>query len=325
MVHRNEYWQINKNSPSIKQRTEYTVTIPGVSINELVNGKTPFLVSKFDYSDVEKALDLLRQTGLIQPAFRFQGKMRYKVMDDEEYLRANLDLRNLLSILKAFYDEESGLLLYKWKHFERPTNEERKRRTWLFGEKETNKFFNEVELIRWENRKKMKQCQNVVEYHKFLNSICPEESVSKFYGPWPSSNIFYDFKQKREEEKIQQEKRKQERRKKRGERWTRTKKIRLTKKDLREDIEKYEQYLKEKLGTQLEHLPINLENEGIEDFRIMFSRTLQKYPFLYRIMRYVCPRIFEFELTKEEIEMGTVYNEIERSKANGPHKVCDLS
>lgn len=32
-------------------------------------------------------------------------------------------------------------------------------------------------------------------------------------------------------------------------------------------------------------------------------------------MRYICPRVFNFELTDEEIEMGTAYNEIERRKA----------
>ena len=81
------------------------------------------------------------------------------------------------------------------------------------------------------------------------------------------------------------------------------------------DILKYEQYLRKKLETQLEQLPINLENEGIEDFRIMFSNTLQKYPFLHGIMKHICPRFFEHELTKEEIELGRVYNEIERERA----------
>ena len=320
VIYRREYWKINKNLPSGIERTEYTITIPGVSIGELVNdGGGNNTNTSFLQADVEKALDLLRQTGLIEPAIRFQGHMRYKVKDEDEHSLNNLNLRNFISILKAFHDSEFGLLEYKWKHFEGPTSEERKRWTWLLGEREASKFFNEIEIIRCENRKDMRQCmrqcKNIEEYHKFLNIICPKEFSDPFWGPWPTSYILHDFKRQRQEEKKQQEKEDQERRKKSGKRWLRAKKIGGTKKELKVDILKYEQYLRKKLETQLEQLPINLENEGIEDFRIMFSNTLQKYPFLYGIMKHICPRFFEHELTKEEIELGRVYNEIERERA----------
>lgn len=327
IVHRNEYWQINKNSPNRKQRTEYTVIIPGVSIDDVVNSRT----LKFDYTDVKKALHSLIQANLIEPAFRFRGQMRYKVKDDDENLHTGLDLRNFLSTLKVFYEEEFGLLSVKWKLFEGPTDDERKRWTWLLGEEEANRFFREVELIRYENRKGIRQCKNTLEYHKLLNSICPREFISPFYGPWPYGNILYDFRRKIEKEKI--EKKEKEREKmlqenpdqkwlRTGEkRLTRKKKMRVTKKEIANDKIKYEQFLRKKLETQIEHLPINLENEGIEDFRIFFTRTLQKYPFLHQIMRYVSPRILKFELTNKEVEMGITYNEIEMRIAEELHGI----
>ena len=320
IVHRNEYWQINKNSPHRLQGTEYTAIIPGVSIDDVVNSRTP----KFSYTDVERAFDLLRKANLIQPAFRFRGQMRYKVKDDDEKLYTGLDLRNFFSTLKVFHDEENGLLTFKWKFFEGPSDDERKRWTWILGKEEANRFFRNIELQRHENRKGIRQCKNTLEYHKFLNSICPKEFVSPFYGPWPYGSILYDFRRKREVEEREKEEREKERilnedqeRKwiRKGEkRWARKKKKQRTKKWIATDKMRYEQYLKEKLEAQIKHLPINLENEGIEDFRIAFSVTLQKYPFLYQIMRYICPGIFKFELTDEEVQTGRTYNEIESGK-----------
>jgi len=221
-----------------------------------------------------------------------------------------------MSVLKALYDEEFSVLTCKWKLFEEPTTEDRKRWKWLIGESEANKLFNELEIERYENKKRLRQCKNILEYHALLNVIYDREFSSPVYGAWPYSELYYEFERKRQEEKKQQEKRYQERRKERGKRWLRAKKMVGTKKELKEDILKYEQYLRKKLETQLERLPINLENEGIEDFRIMFSNTLHKYPFLHGIMKHICPRFFERELTKEEIELGESYNEIEREKAD---------
>ena len=321
IIHRNEYWQINKNSPHRLQGTEYTAIIPGISIDDVVNSRA----LKFNYTDVEKAFDLLREANLIEPAFRFRGQMRYKVKDEDEKLHTNLDLRNFLSALKVFHDVEYDLLTFKWKLFEGPSDDERRRWMWLLGEKEANRLFRDAELKRHENRKRMRQCKNTLEYHKFLNSICPKEYMSPFYGPWPYGDLLYDFRRKREEEKREREKREREKMlrddpgqqwiRKRKKRYTRKKKVRVTEKEISNDIIKYEQFLIKKLETQIEQLPLNLENEGIEDFRIFFSNTLQKYPFLNQIMRHVCPRIFNFDLTDEEIEMGTAYNEIERRKA----------
>lgn len=313
MVHRNEYWQINKNSPSIMQQVEYSAIVPGVSINDVVEGRAP----KLSYNDVEKAFDLLRQANLIEPAFRFRGQIRYKVKDNNEKLHTGLDLRNFLSTLKAFYNEEFSLLLFKWKHFEGPTDDEIKRWKWILGDEEANRIFNDIELKRYENRKGMRQCKNTLEYHKFLNSVCPKEFVSAAYGPWPYSSILYDFRQKREEEKIKQSIRTGKKS------WARKKKMRLTKKEIATDKIEYEKFLRKKLEAQILYLPINHENEGIEDFRIFFSTAFQKYPFLRQIMRYICPRFLGFDLTDEETEMGAAYNKIERPTTEEGKRVKD--
>ena len=313
VIYRREHWKINKYLPSRIERTEYEVTIPGVSIRELVNdGGGNNTNTSFLQADVEEALDLLRQTGLIEPAIEFQGYMRYKIKDEDEHILHGLNLRSLMSILKAFYDSEFALLKYKWEHFQGPTSEERKRWTWLLGEREARRFFNDADIIRYEKRKCIKQCKNIEEYHQFLNNICSEEFSSPIYGPWPYRSIFDDFKI--QEEKKQEEQRNQER-KKRKKLWPKAKRTGGTKKELKENILKYEQYLTKKLEIQLERLPINLENEGIEDFRIMFSNTLQKYPFLQGFMKHICPRFFEHELTTEDLEVGRIYNETEKEKA----------
>jgi hypothetical protein len=328
VVYRVEQWQINRNSPNKLLGREYTAIIPGVSIEDVANGRTP----KFGYIDVEKAFDLLKQANLIEFAFRFRfrGQMRYKVKDEDERNHAGLGLRNLLSTLKTFHNEEFRLLSIKWKLFEGPTDDERKRWTWILGEQKANGIFKDIELKRYENKKGMRQCKNTLEYHKFLNSVCPNESVSAAYGPWPYGSILDDFRLEREHENEEKEKAEKERiikenpsRKRlgKGEKEWRKKKRRISKKEMTNDKIRYEQYLKERLEAQIEHLPINLENEGIRDFRIAFSVTLQKYPFLYQIMRYICPGIFKFELTNEEVETGMAYNEIERWKIASLYRI----
>jgi hypothetical protein len=246
VIYRREYWKINKNSPSGIERTEYAVTIPGVSIHELTIDNSHRDI-QFEHTVIEKAFELLRQCDLIDQSICFRGHMRYKVADE--------NLRNLISDLKHFYDEEFGLLSYKWKHFEEPNTEEKKRWKWILGEKIANKFFNQVEIIRYENRKKLRQCKNIVEYHKSLNMMCPQEFSSPVYGSWPYNDIFYDYVKERDDGK---EERAREKKKETG-RMNRAKKIGETKKELKDDIIKYEQYLRKRLDFQLERLPINFE------------------------------------------------------------------
>lgn len=249
IIHRNEYWQINKNLPHRLQGIEYTAIIPGVSIDDVVNSRKP----KFSYTEVEIAFDLLRKANLIETAFRFRGQMRYKVKDEDEKLHTNLDLRSFLSTLKVFCDAERDLLTFKWKLFEGPSDDERRRWKWLLGEEEANSLFRDTELKRHENRKRMRQCHNTVEYHKFLNSICPKEYVSPFYGPWPYGDLLYDFRRKREAEKEEEEKREKEKMllddlgqqwiRKQKKRYTRKKKLRVTEREISNDVIKYERFL----------------------------------------------------------------------------------
>jgi hypothetical protein len=209
VVHRVEQWQINRNSPNKLLGKEYTAIIPGVSIEDVANGRTP----KFSYTNVGKAFDLLKRANLIESAFRFRfrGQMRYKVKDEDERNHAGLGLRNLLSTLKTFHNEELRLLSFKWKLFEGPTDDERKRWTWILGEQKANRLFKDIELKRYENKKGMRQCKNTLEYHKFLKSVCPKEFVSAAYGPWPYGSILYDFRLEREHEKEEMEKAEKER------------------------------------------------------------------------------------------------------------------
>ena len=61
VIYRNEYWRINKHSPSGIERIEYTITIPGVSVQELIDGDSTSQIQKFNYDDIEKAIEFLSQ------------------------------------------------------------------------------------------------------------------------------------------------------------------------------------------------------------------------------------------------------------------------
>jgi hypothetical protein len=159
-------------------------------------------------------------------------------------------------------------------------------------------------MERCENRKRMRECKNVEEYHGFLM-----KDITQFQQ-WSIDDMFNKYKIEREQEKRQQEKREQEKKKQSGKRWIRTKKIRGTKKELKDDIIKYRVYHREKLNTYLEYLPANLEEEGVEHFKMLFSKTIEEYPFLHDILKNICPKAFEPD--NKELQSTIIKNEEEK-------------
>jgi hypothetical protein len=292
-ITKREYWQINKNSKHKKYATEYRFTLPGVSIEEFLENDSMDL--GFDRSYIEESFNLLEQIGLIKPIYVFQDETRFKIMDN---------LRELITALNDLCQVELNLLLYKWKHFDEPSHQEKKRWQWLLSEKEANRIFRDVEMERCENRKRMRECKNVEEYHGFLM-----KDITQFQQ-WSIDDMFNKYKIEREQEKRQQEKREQEKKKQSGKRWIRTKKIRGTKKELKDDIIKYRVYHREKLNTYLEYLPANLEEEGVEHFKMLFSKTIEEYPFLHDILKNICPKAFEPD--NKELQSTIIKNEEEK-------------
>jgi hypothetical protein len=132
-----DYWEASKNKKE-KYATEYTFTLPGVSVEEFI--KNDSLGTKFNHSDVEEAFKLLVENGLIKPCVIFRGQTRFII--------ANHKLRNLIEDLKWIHSREWSFLLYKWECFHAPTREEYERMNWLLGEEETERIFRKAEMSR---------------------------------------------------------------------------------------------------------------------------------------------------------------------------------
>lgn len=296
VIIKKQHWQVNKDSPNRVLKTEYEVTVPGISLDELINSYNNKGL-KFDRTTVQDALERLKQNGLVEFAFVFQGQPRYKAKDEK--------LRNLMAVLKGLHEEELFLLRYKWNHFEQPTSEEKDRWEKILGKEKVKRIFTDASIARVENGKKIRTSKDVKEFHKSLQANSP---LKDEWHLWPSDIMFHDYIEKREKKKIETEKRDIEIKNKKKIRFVRKKKS-GTLKEIKTDKVNYFLYLKKKLNSQIESLPINLENEGIEEHRIMFSQTIDEYPFVQSFIKNISPKLFE--LTEEERQKGKVYDQIE--------------
>jgi hypothetical protein len=135
--------------------------------------------------------------------------------------------------------------------------------------------------------------------------MCPQEFSSPVYGSWPYNGIFYDYVKERDDGKEERAREKKE-----TGRMNRTEKIGRAKKELKDDIIKYEQYLRKRLDFQLERLPINFENEGIEHLKMWYRNTIDKYPFLEGIIKEVCPKAFEPD--NKELQSAIIHQQMQR-------------
>jgi hypothetical protein len=71
------------------------------------------------------------------------------------------------------------------------------------------------------------------------------------------------------------------------------KRVPASKKDLRKDVIKYDEYLKRALEVELEDLFHDPDSEGVDYIWLIHGLTIQKYEFLQDIIRVICPRIIE--------------------------------
>jgi hypothetical protein len=140
-----EFWEVKKYKNK-KYATEYSFTLPGVSVDELI--KNDSLGAKFSHADVEAAFKLLIENGLIKPGIVFRGQRRFVIADDR--------LLNLTMALKWIHNDEWRFLLHKWMSFDEPTREEKERMNWLLGEEEATRIFKKVEISRHEYKQIMK-------------------------------------------------------------------------------------------------------------------------------------------------------------------------
>ena len=297
-----EHWEIKKPSRIRKYTPDtYLITLPGVSISELMKDNNicticrdfdgEAMVSmnllmksknnidllgtaiKFARSDVEKAFVLLMQNGLLKTASDFRG-------NEARYVLADGRLRDYIDALRNIHEREFGLLFHKWSFFEEPSKDEVARIKRLLGEKEAQKIFKDIEIARYQHRKRMRKCNDVEEYNQYLKDVysCNDDP------DWRRSSVdnhmdneLRIFKQTRKNRKP------------------------ITRKELKKDVIKYDQYLGKELEKEFENLYHDPDSEGVDFIWLIHGLTIQKYEFLHDIMRVICPKIIEVSEDEERL------------------------
>lgn len=308
-----EHWEISKPS-RIKKYTadSYLITMPGVSINELMKGNNlctickdfdgQVMVSmnllmksdnnsnalgtamKFELTDIEKAFALLMKNDLIKTASDFHG-------DEIRYVLADGRLRDLIEALRNIHENESDLLFHKWSFFEGPNKDDQNRINRLLGENEARKVFKDTEMSRYQYKTTMRKCKDVEEYNRRLKKIYStnDDPDWKRY----SNDSYFDRMLRAYKE-------------------TR-KRVPASKKDLRKDVIKYDEYLKRGVEVELEDLLHDPDSEGVDYIWLIHGLTIQKYECLQDIIRVICPRIIEVaedesRLSKIEKDRLNIYH-----------------
>jgi hypothetical protein len=88
---------------------------------------------------------------------------------------------------------------------------------------------------------------------------------------------------------------------------TKRNRIPVTKKELKKDVLKYDQFLREKLEADLEDLYHDPDSEGVDFIWLIHGLTIQKYEFLHDIIRVICPKIIEVSEDKERLSKINKY------------------
>lgn len=302
LVTKTEHWEIRRPSKTRKYTLDtYLITLPGVSISELMmdnnictickdfdgqamvsmnllmkgNSNTNLLGTsmQFDRSDVEKAFVLLMQNGLIKTVPHFHG-------NELRYVFADGRLRDFIDALRNIHEREFGLLFHKWALFEEPSKDEENRITRLLGKKEAKRIFRDAELSRFQHRKKMRKCDGVEEYNQYLKEVISGNDDPDWRRYSVDSHMDASLSNFKE---------------------TRRNRTPITKKELKKDVLKYDQYLREKLKADLEDLYHDPYSEGVDFIWLIHGLTIQKYEFLQDIIKEICPKIIEVYEDKERL------------------------
>ena len=249
-----ERWEINKNSSNKKLQTKYVYELPGVSIEEFVANE--WLGAKFKLADVKEAFNLLHKNHLIEIALTVRNQSRFRIIDST--------LRNFIEGIRDIHIAEYRLLMNKWQHFDAPSHEEFQRWTLLMGEQVASKFFEKLEIERCTYRKMKEDCKSV---HEFIEKL-DKDTKLRSRDRWDLGWGFEFDRYKAAEENSSPPTPKAE-------------------------IEEFERYRRARLEHHLEFLPANLEEEGIEELKMMFKDVIERYRFLNNVVRNVCPYVFE--------------------------------
>jgi hypothetical protein len=154
-----EYWEATKHSKKILF-TKNILNMPGVSKEEFLKYHNKFSEIKFTGIEIDKAFQLLKDSGLIKPFVVLANEVRYIMTDDK--------LVELIKTISKGFEYEIVHLMLWWRYFEQPTDEEKKRLRWMFGEDYSKRIIQRTEIIRHQNKQALKKCKNINEYCEFL-------------------------------------------------------------------------------------------------------------------------------------------------------------
>jgi hypothetical protein len=196
----------------------------------------------------------------------------------------------LLKTVSDFHGNEVRYVLadgsHKWALFEEPSKDEENRITRLLGKKEAQRIFRDAEMSRFQHRKKMRKCNDVGEYNQYLKEVISGNDDPDWRRYSVDSYMDGSLKNFKE---------------------TKRNRIPVTKKELKKDVLKYDQFLREKLEADLEDLYHDPDSEGVDFIWLIHGLTIQKYEFLHDIIRVICPKIIEVSEDKERLSKINKY------------------
>lgn len=229
----------------------------------------------FKEAEIEEGISTLLKAGLLR---------KYLLGSEVRYVIADSELLYFFGAIRELFISEINYLIYKWKILEPPTEIEMKRFGWVFGSKNFKLLSVKLESELVNHKRLMNVCKNVDEY----NEIIKHQDA--------------DWKRLGYDHELEMYK---------GKRETQPQTI----KEHKQDIKNYREYIKTKQVESMKLLPVNYENEGLEDIKMEFKEIIEKYPFLRHIVSYVCPRVFE--PADEKLQKAIVGDEIEKLKVTG--------
>jgi hypothetical protein len=259
-----EYWQATKHSKKMLF-VKYILSLPGVSKEEFLTYNNNSSEVKFTDQEIEKALQLLKESGLIKPYFVYENEIRYVTTND--------DLSELIREISQIFEQELRLLMFRWRYFEKPTEEEKKRLRWMLGEKYAKSIIQSAEIAMYENKKALRKSKDINEYCEFLR-----RDLSGLPTWAADGEIFLDthgFVHKNKDKNI---------------------------KDVVKEVHGFYEFRRER-QRWLESDLI----DGIKDIKKIYERTVQEYAYLFHhVLTMVCPLLLklpaESYYSDEEIE-----------------------
>jgi hypothetical protein len=236
---------------------------------------------KFTVQDIEKAFLMLKQNGLIKPHLVFEDRIRYVMTKD--------DLLKLIKEISQIFESELILLMFRWRYFEKPTEEEKKRLKWMLGEMYAKQIIHSAENAIYENKKALRASRDINEYCEFLR-----RDLSGFPTWAVDGQIYMDtsgFMNKNKGKKIEA----------------------MTK-----DVHGFLEFRRE-VQNQLESDLI----DGIKDIKKRYENTVQEYAYLFRhVLAMVCPLLLklpaESYYSDEELEAKRIAAYELEEKLNPP-------